>query len=179
MNTINTNIQVFLYRAEMNHNEKYIKTKLSELGVVDRLDFIEKTDNATKKKYNSVIITFTKWNFNPKVEEVYRALLDTKSEKPQYKFWHNEKYYWILQKHTPARTETPPPVSSVTLSEREIQEIQLENCLLREQMRIMEQKMLEMEEEKRHDYSRHCAIRDTNDDLQIYISQLENTINRK
>lgn len=170
---MNTNIQLVIKRAENYQNEKFIRERLAVVGKIERLDFTKKTDHVTKKDYSTVIVTFTKWNSTEIPMKIQTELLPPGAQyKFSFKDLYNQDRYWHLQKHQPARTDTPPP-EPVPFSEREIDEIKIENHLLREKMKQMEEKMLMMEERMRNDYSAHCAIRDDADDLHMKMDVLQ------
>jgi len=174
-NIPNTNIQLFIKRAEKYQDENFIKSRLRDLGEIESLKFIDKKDDHGNN-YKHVIVTFVSWNYvSETVSELLTSLLMPNCQtKFHFKDNHGKERFWHIQKHTPARTDTPPPENPAgkPLNEREIQEIKLENTLLREQLRAMEQQMMAMEAEKIKQLTNHWAIRDDNMEKDILIDQL-------
>ena len=84
----------------MNHTKNYIINSLfsNNYGIVNDVTFIKKT-NDNGKDYNGVIVTFTKWFSNSKVNDLFKIM--TESNDGTAKIIHENYYnkYWILKLH--------------------------------------------------------------------------------
>ena len=84
----------------MNHTKNYIINSLfsNNYGIVNDVTFIKKT-NDNGKDYNGVIVTFTKWFSNSKVNDLFKIM--TESNDGTAKIIHENYYnkYWIVKLH--------------------------------------------------------------------------------
>ena len=91
-------LPLYIKRAELNQNETYIKNAFKNYGIVDRIEFIEKS-NDNGQKYNGVIVYFKQWHFNNVVETLWEQL-HAKKDIPTKIFHgpHNNKF-WIVTEY--------------------------------------------------------------------------------
>ena len=86
------NISLFVPHVFPNFNQKYVATAFSDLGDVDRVDFVAKQDR-DGKPYNAAYIHFKGWFDNYSANEIQGRLESAGS----VKFYHDDsEYYWIV-----------------------------------------------------------------------------------
>jgi hypothetical protein len=86
------NISLFVPHVFPNFNQKYVATAFSELGDIDRVDFVAKQDR-DGKPYNAAYIHFNKWFNNYSANEMQGKLETSGSTQ----FYHDDsEYYWIV-----------------------------------------------------------------------------------
>jgi hypothetical protein len=86
------NISLFVPHVFPNFNQKYVATAFSELGDVDRVDFVSKQDR-DGKPYNAAYIHFKEWFDDHSANEM-QGRLETAGS---IQFYHDDsEYYWIV-----------------------------------------------------------------------------------
>lgn len=90
------NISLFVPHVFPNFSQKYVADAFSEIGDVDRVDFVPKQDR-DGKDFNAVYIHFKRWYDN-------RLSVNTQDdiiENGSYKFYHGYSgYFWIVLPNT-------------------------------------------------------------------------------
>ena len=93
-----TNLSIYIKRAEINQTKEYIINALHNYGVVDDLEFIDKT-NDNGQKYHGVIVHFKQWHFNNIVEELWNQLHANKEATCKIFHGHRNSKFWIVSVH--------------------------------------------------------------------------------
>jgi len=86
----------FIKRTELHHTADYIKNVFSDIGVVEKVDFISK-QNDKGQKYNGAIVECTTLTYSPKCTNILKQLENP--QEPFVKLFHNTKYFWLIGKH--------------------------------------------------------------------------------
>ena len=112
----------FIKRTELHHTTEYIKNVFSDIGIVEKVDFISK-QNDKGQKYNGAIVECTTLSYSPKCTNILKQLENP--QEPFVKLFHNTKYFWLIGKHK----ENTPIVKSEqqTKTETSINEYLWEN----------------------------------------------------
>ena len=95
-NNILTMATFFIKRTELHHTADYIKNVFSDIGVVEKVDFISK-QNDKGQKYNGAIVECTTLSYSPKCTNMLKQLENP--QEPFVKLFHNAKYFWLIGKH--------------------------------------------------------------------------------
>ena len=115
----------FIKRAELHHDNNYIKNVFSDIGVVEKVDFISK-QNDKGQKYNGAIVECTTLSYSPKCTSMLKQLENP--QEPFVKLFHNTKYFWLIGKHkdnthkiktesdTKTKTKTEPVTDNKTIN---------------------------------------------------------------
>ena len=86
----------FIKRTELHHTTEYIKNVFSDIGMVEKVDFISK-QNDKGQKYNGAIVECTSLSYSPKCSNILKQLENP--QEPFVKLFHNTKYFWLIGKH--------------------------------------------------------------------------------
>ena len=90
------NISLFIPHVFPNFDKKYVTKAFSEIGDVERVDFVAKQDRSGKP-YNAAYIHFNELYMNHFAAKIYVDIEDNGSTK----FYHdNSEYYWIVLQNT-------------------------------------------------------------------------------
>lgn len=98
-------MSLYIKRAEVSHTEEYIKNHLKDYGIVDSMQFINKTD-CFKKQYNGVIVIFKQWNFNNKVELLWNELHANKESPTKIYHGHKNSKFWIVTEYKSVKSDS-------------------------------------------------------------------------
>jgi hypothetical protein len=150
----NTSQSLYIKRAETNQTEEYIKQALSNYGIVDSLEFIQKS-NDKGQKYNGVIVLFKQWNFNNLVEDLWKEL--HANVDANVKFYHgprNSKFWMVTEYKIPVVnkiTESNIEIDLTNFDEKSISiinHLQLQNKLLQSKLQSIEQLCMQSEHDR-------------------------------
>lgn len=95
MSTIK-NISLFVPHVFPNFSQKYVADAFSDIGDVDRIDFVSKQDR-DGKLFNAVYVHFKRWHTNSIADRIQ----DEITEYGSTKFYHDDsEYYWIVLPNT-------------------------------------------------------------------------------
>jgi hypothetical protein len=134
------NFVLYIKRAEINHDEQYIKNALENIGNVKTVTFIAKS-NDKGHKYNGAIIHFNHMKFGTELYQMAQQFETT--EEKTAKLYHNACRYWIVNQYIEhTQMLTPPPLINT-----ESDELIIEYNLLQYRCERQERKMMEYEEE--------------------------------
>lgn len=90
--SLNKNLSLYIPFVFPNFDKDYVSYSFSEVGEVERVDFVPKLDKYGKN-YNSVYIHFKEWFESKENEDFQFELLKNGSEK----WYHdNSNYYWTV-----------------------------------------------------------------------------------
>jgi len=90
------NMSLFIPHVFPNFDQKYVSDAFSEIGDVNRVDFVLKQDR-DGKMFNAAYVHFKRWNDIDYAAEIQ----DQIAEKGSVKFYHDEtQYYWIVLPNT-------------------------------------------------------------------------------
>lgn len=90
------NISLFVPHVFPNFTQKYVVEAFSELGDVNRVDFVAKQDR-DGKLYNAAYIHFNRW-YDNNASSVIHYNIETNGS---VKFYHDDsQYYWIVLPNT-------------------------------------------------------------------------------
>ncbi len=93
-----TNVSLYIKRAELTQTERYIHSVFSEnVGDVENISFIEKTNNANGAKYHSVIVRLGRINDTPYTKKLMHDIYYGSDNSSKI---HHSKGYWIVAQHT-------------------------------------------------------------------------------
>ena len=101
------NISLFVPHIFPNFNQKYVAESFTDIGDVERVDFVAKVDR-DGKLFNSAYIHFKKWYDN----RVSINTLNDIERNGNAKFYHDDsQYYWIVlpntaKKHVPGERKS-------------------------------------------------------------------------
>jgi hypothetical protein len=136
------NFVLYIKRAEINHDEEYIKNALDNIGSVKTVTFIAKS-NDKGHKYNGAIIHFNYMKFGTDLYQIAQQFETT--EEKTAKLYHNACRYWIVNQYIEhTQIQTPPPLPLINT---EGDELIIEYNLLQHRCERQERKMMEYEEE--------------------------------
>jgi len=105
------NLPLYIKRAELSQNENYIKNVFKNYGVIDRIEFIEKS-NDNGQKYNGVIIYFLQWNFNNIVEQLWTELHANKDVPTKIFHGPHHNKFWIVTQYKLVEPSKPTIIQS-------------------------------------------------------------------
>lgn len=150
----NTSQSLYIKRAESNQTEEYIKKALSNYGIVESVEFIQKS-NDKGQKYNGVIVLFKQWNFNNLVEDLWKEL--HANVDANVKIFHgprNSKFWMVTEYKVPVVnkiTESNFEIDLTNLDEKSISiinDLQLQNKLLQSKLQTIEQLCMQSEHDR-------------------------------
>jgi hypothetical protein len=141
------NFVLYIKRAELNHDEEYIKNALEIIGDVKSVSFILKT-NEKGHKYNGAIVHFNNMNIGPNLYQIVEQF-ETNEEKTA-KLYHTEYRYWIVNEYIDHSfqkdcVEINETQSSLTCDSKE--ELVFQYNLLQKRCERQERKMMDYEEQ--------------------------------
>jgi len=85
------NMSLFIPHVFPNFDQKYVVEAFSEIGDVERVDFVGKQDKYGNP-FNAVYVHFKKWNDN----NYARKIQDSIELNSSTKFYHDDTWYWIV-----------------------------------------------------------------------------------
>lgn len=139
------NFVLYIKRAELNHDEEYIKNALEIIGSVKNISFIPKT-NEKGHKYNGVIVHFNNMFVGHNLYQM-ASEFETNEDKTA-KLYHNEYRYWIVHEYIDHSSNSEISVnnnSEIDLTNND--QLVFEYKLLQKRCERQEQKMMEYEEQ--------------------------------
>jgi len=158
MNNQSNSLSIYIKRAEILHTEDYIKKHFKDYGIIESMQFIEKTDSF-KKKYNGVIINLKQWNFNNKVELLWKDL-HANNESPT-KIFHgpNNNKFWIVTEYKTVKSndviQSNTEIDLTDLCDKSISiinDLQLKIKLLENKLQKQEQFCMQNEHNRMKSY---------------------------
>jgi hypothetical protein len=115
----------YIKRTELHHDLIYIKNAFSDIGEIEKIDFIPK-QNDKGQKYHGAIITCIRLTYSTECNNLLLQL-ENKQE-PFAKFFHCAKYFWLISYHAiKIKMDPEPEVKSETKTETSINEYLWEN----------------------------------------------------
>jgi len=181
MNT-NNNLSLYIKRVELHHTQEYISKVFKDFGCVEEVTFIPKS-NDNGQKYNGAIIKFEKWNFNNKVEELWKKLKE--KDDSTFKIYHNNKYFWVVSEHKIKVSETKQTelindkdYQNITTEDalNIINDLKLKLLLLESTLQKKESFCMKIEEERIHTWKNSKQTEFQLDDRDVQIMWKDNEI---
>ena len=176
-------LPLYIKRAELNQNETYIKNAFKNYGIVDRIEFIEKS-NDNGQKYNGVIVYFKQWHFNNVVETLWEQL-HAKKDIPTKIFHgpHNNKF-WIVTEYKVVEPnqkiiDSNTQIDLTNLDEKSIQiinDLLLKIKLMENQLQKKEQFCMQNENDRMNSWLQATGAHHETQDRDIQINWLNEDI---
>jgi hypothetical protein len=135
------NFVLYIKRAELNHDEEYIKNALEIIGNVKSVSFIGKT-NEKGQQYNGVIVYFNNMYIGDNLYQMVEEF-ETNKEKTA-KIYHNEYRYWIVHEYI---NHSVPTMITSNINVDNNEELVFEYKLLQKRCERQEQQMMEYEDQ--------------------------------
>jgi hypothetical protein len=179
----NTSQSLYIKRAETNQTEEYIKNALSNYGIVESLEFIQKS-NDKGQKYNGVIVLFKQWNFNNLVENLWKEL--HANDDANVKIFHgprNSKFWMVTEYKVPVINkiiESNTEIDLTNLDEKSISiinDLQLQNKLLQSKIQTIEQLCMQSEHDRMNSWIQCTGAKFEVEDREIQLGWKDEEIN--
>ena len=112
MSSINQNLSLFIPYVFINITQQRIASIVenANLGIIDHVDFIRKTDK-NGKPYHAVYIHFALWFNNSIAENFQERIMNPDKEA---RIVYDDPWHWIVLQNTGAKSEVVLPKSEQT-----------------------------------------------------------------